>query len=204
MIVDIEKELEKIATPMKTAIEHIEKYYQELKSDHTTRQSKIWDFTIKQKNKSKTQDSNKPNFMIGNPKIPCEEYYCKPITLDKPLHFILGDTKQNLSSIESCSSFHSTEDSPVYSDTDQISVETKKPANIDSKPHTTQNQIQVVDKQTGSNINSEQAIYANSEIISKDNRGNDELKTVLVSLPNFSLGAPASVVINNNLSLQNE
>lgn len=204
MIVDIEKELEKIATPMKTAIEHIEKYYQELKSDHTTRQSKIWDFTIKQKNKSKTQDSNKPNFMIGNPKIPCEEYYCKPITLDKPLHFILGDTKQNLSSIESCSSFHSTEDSPVYSDTDQISVETKKPANIDSKPHTTQNQIQVVDKQTGSNINSEQAIYANSEIISKDNRGNDELKTVLVSLPNFSLGAPASVVINNNLSLQND
>lgn len=209
MILDIEKELEKIGAPMKSATEHIEKYQQELISDHMSRQSKIWDFTIKQKTKTKTQDSapHKPNFLIGNPKIPCETYNSKAIALDKPLHFILGDTKQNLSSIESYSSLHST-DSPVNSDTDKISLETKKPANIALKPQAIQNQHNFVDKKTGSNVESDQAIYANCAIISKDNRGNqkpitDQLKTVLISLPNFALGEPASVVINNNLSIQN-
>lgn len=117
MIINIENELEKLISPLNLAMEHIEQYKKELMSDHITRQTKIWEFTIKQKLKSNNTDTatseiseQKPVFLLGNA-VKSKDDYGTPISLDKPLHFILGDVKH--SSMESNSSYHSTCESPI-------------------------------------------------------------------------------------------
>ena len=95
-----------MSQPLNLALEHIEKYKTELQTDHLARQAKIWEFTIKQK--PKKEPEIKPNFQIGNTNKPDD--YGTPISLEKPLHFILGDVKNN-SSLESNASFHSANNS---------------------------------------------------------------------------------------------
>lgn len=112
---NIQLEFEKMYIPLNTAISHAEKLKTNLLSDQISRQTKIWEFTIKPKPKQIEQTQGvvkkevpKTHFVIGNPKIPNYDHGDQ-ISLEKPLHFILGDT----SSIDSNSSYHSSSQSPV-------------------------------------------------------------------------------------------
>lgn len=110
--------------PLNTAIAHAEKLKSSLFADHISRQTKIWELTIKPKPKKETtpilnkKETPKLNFILGNPKIP--KYDCgEPISLEKPLHFILGDT----SSMESSSSYHSFNNNPLLHENDYAKSE---------------------------------------------------------------------------------
>ncbi|GLV48609.1 I-kappaB kinase beta [Carabus blaptoides fortunei] len=203
MITSLETELDKLIPPLNSAMEHIEQYQKEFLADHLARQTKIWEFTIKQKLKSTNTETSesaepKPVFLLGNP-VKSNDDYGPPVSLDKPLHFILGDGKH--SSIESNSSYHSTSELPSPSKhvslehdtvTDQIHVEnsvtnTSLPLNDNHSC----SELPVV------NVQETPAIFDLS-------RDKTLTNVPSVSVPHFLIGAPASDMININTSLRYE
>lgn len=181
-ILDIERELEKMSTPINTAMQHIDKLKTDLQNDHITRQTKIWEFTIKPKQTSNIKSTEnikkeepKANFKIGNNSL-TEVDYGEPLSLDKPLHFILGDTnnlneKENHSpnvkeNIQKQNIVDSTENTNLISNDDSIK---------------TDNSSKELSNEAKTNVNGQRKI-----------------------VPDFQIGAPASVIISNNQTLRYE
>lgn len=275
VIVDIDHEIEKMQHPVKSANEHIEKYRLELMADHLSRQTKIWEFTIKNKQPKhkNAPDTMKAHFNIGNSK---QNEYGTPISLEKPLHFILGDSRQN-SSMESNSSYHSLSPVPPFrSNSDKENVQiipnTKIVQNINNEIKTLKNKTESrVVTQTNGNVKTNEVVKinetmktngtikindtiktnesaktneekvktnetvktneervktneervktnegrvkTNEEILQKTtaNQCNNmnslvsaEKQMISLVLPNFAVGQPASVIIQENLSLLHE